>query len=173
MRRTLAFIFLCFVACGLCAEESGGSRKPRLIIDTNLAYLSLGALSTNADNLFLIVPLEAQLPINAWLSLLPSLTFISFGKASRLSGGAMLLGECGISYHPEALGSSGWCFELSPGIAYAFDSRLAGLVVSGEGGYQWLLGKSLFLGLSGGGKYIYLDGTLLMPDLKLRLGFAL
>jgi len=173
MRRLYALIFLCFVAGGLCAEESGYPRRPRLIVDTNLAYLALSALSTNADNLFLILPLEAQLPMNARFGLIPSLTFIYFGKAGSLSGGAMLLGECGISYRPEALGSCGWCFELSPGIAYAFDSRLAGLVVSGGIGYQWLLGKGLFLGLSGGGKYIYMEGTLLMPDLKLRLGLAL
>ena len=89
MRRAYAFIFLCLVACGLCAEESGGPRKPRLIVGTNLAYLSLSALSTNADSIFLIVPLEAQLPMNARFSLLPSLTFIYFSKASSLSGGAM------------------------------------------------------------------------------------
>jgi hypothetical protein len=173
MKRLCASFFLCLLACGLRAEGALAPKKPKMVVDTNLAYMALGALSTSADNLFLILPLELRLPTAAGFGLVPSLTFLYFGKGSGLSGGAMLLGECGVSWYPEAWGSSGWCFELSPGIAYAFDSRHAGLVVSGAVGYQWLLVKGLFLGLAAGARYVYMEGSLFLPDLKLRLGFAL
>lgn len=144
-----------------------------MVVDTNLAYLTLGALSSGPGNLFLILPLEARLPMEGRLGLVPSLTFLYFGKGPGLLGGAMLLGECGISWSLGASGPSGWSLELSPGVAYALDSRLAGLLLSGGGGYQWLLGKGLFVGLFAGARYVYMEGSLFLPDLKLRLGFAL
>lgn len=173
MRRLCAFIFLCFAVGGLGAEESAAPRKPALVLDTNLAYLALGAISSRADNLFLILPLELRLPLNERFGLVPSLTFLYFGKGSGFSGGAMLVGECGLSFNPGAGGPRGWCLELAPGLAYAFDSRRAGLLLSGGGGYQWLLGKGLFLGLFAGARYVYMEGSLFLPDLRLRLGFAL
>ena len=173
MKRLYAFLFLCLLTCGLRAEGGLAPGKTRVVVDTNLAYLALGALSSGADNLFLVLPLELRLPMDERLVLVPSLTFLYFGKGSGLSGGAMFLGECGISWNPGASGPRGWSIEVSPGLAYAFDSRLAGLLLSGGGGYHWLLEKGLFLGLFAGARYVYMEGSLFLPDLKLRLGFAL
>jgi hypothetical protein len=153
------------IALGLLATGAQAA-EPSFAIASNAAYLGLSAISTNANNVFLVVPLETQIKLSDYLSLNPSLTFVYYGST-------LLLGECALAFHPEGRGLSGWNLALSPGLAYAFDSRLVGLVVSAEGGYQWVLGRGLLLGLGGGAKFIWINGQLWLPDLKLRLGYCL
>jgi hypothetical protein len=84
----------------------------------------------------------------------------------------MVLFDLGASFHFGA-GLQGWVIGLTPGVFYSFDSRLAGFSASIKSGYQWVLEKGLVLGVMLGGRYIYLDGTLVIPDLALNLGWRL
>jgi hypothetical protein len=169
-KSILVLLIMSFVATGLFAEDA--AHHPKVALGTNLAYWGLSAISTNSSSIFLVVPLEAQVMIGEALSLNPGLTFLYYGNSTNKYGGSLILGECGVGYHFGKRSLSGWSVALSPGLAYSFDSKLFGLVLSGEAGYQWTIGRGLFLGLSGGGKYIWMDGYMIMPDLKLRIGYA-
>lgn len=169
-KSVIVLLIVSLSAIGAFAEDTTASRK--VVLETNLAYLGLSAFSTNGSNMFLVIPLEAQVMISDRISVNPSLTFLYFGNSGGISDGSMLLGECGIGYHSGREVLCGWSAGISPGLAYAFDSKLFAFVLSGELGYQWILGKGLFLGLSGGGKYIWMNGNLVIPDLKLRIGYA-
>lgn len=172
MKRNIFIISLMMglITIGASADDRIDSKK--VIIQTNLAYLGLSAISTNGSNIFLVIPLEAQVRISAMFSINPALTFLYFGNSTNQYSGSLILGECGIGYHSGKDTMCGWSAGISPGLTYAFDSKLFGFVLSGEVGYQWVLGKGLLLGLAGGGKYIWMDGDMVIPDLKLRIGYA-
>ena len=159
-----------FATVGPFAEDV--AHPPKVALGTNLAYWGLSAISTNGSNIFLVVPLEAQVMIGGTLSVNPGLTFLYYSNSTNKYGGSLILGECGVGYHFGKRSLSGWSLGLSPGLAYSFDSKLFGFVLSAEAGYQWIVGRGLFLGLSSGGKYIWMDGSMIMPDLKLRIGYA-
>jgi hypothetical protein len=171
MKRSAILFIMCLSTIGeLSAEDVADSKKAA--ITTNLAYLTLSAVSTNSNNIFLIVPLEAQIMVGNRISVNPSLTFLYFGNPQNNYDGALILGECGVGYHSEKENLYGWSAGISPGLAYAFDAKLFGFVLSAEAGYQWALGNGLLLGVSGGGKYIWMDGDMVIPDLKLRIGYT-
>jgi hypothetical protein len=169
-KNILVLLMMSFATVGPFAEDV--AQPPKVALGTNLAYWGLSAISTNGSNIFLVVPLEAQVMIGGALSVNPGLTFLYYGNSTNKYGGALILGECGLGYHFGKKGLSGWSAALSPGLAYSFDSKLFGFVLSAEAGYQWIVGEGLFLGLSGGGKYIWMDGYMVMPDLKLRIGYV-
>lgn len=146
--------------------------SPSIVLTTNAAYLGLSAISINGSNTLLILPMEAQVAVHRSFSINPSLTFLYFNNTNYSNNGFLILTECGIGYHPEGEKLNGWSLGLSPGIAYAFDAKLAGFVVSVEAGYQKIFGRGFVLGISGGGKYIWMDGDMVIPDLKLRIGYA-
>ena len=50
---------------------------------------------------------------------------------------------------------------------------MTGFAAAISGGYQWILNKGLVLGVMLGGRYIYIDGTMVIPDLALNLGWKL
>jgi len=172
MRRAFAVVVALLIWAPLFAEESGVESRRHWVVSTNLAYLTLSAISTKPTNTFLVLPLESQISLCPRLSVNPALTFLYYHNVADLAPGAMLLGECGIGFHPGLRGLQGWSIALAPGFAYSIDSHLVGIVVSAEAGFQWILGRGLFLGLLGGGRFVHMDGTLVMPDLKFRLGWA-
>lgn len=172
MKRKAMSLLLLFAAIGIRAEEIAATRDATLAFSTNLAYLTLSAVSTNPRNALIILPAEAQIAITERLSLRPALTFVYSGNSETESPSALLLAECGISFAPWRTGLHGWHLGVSPGIGYAFDSRKVAAVASVEGGYQWRLRQGLFLGVAGGGKYVWQNGSLVMPDLKVRIGWA-
>ncbi len=169
-KNILVLLMMSFATVGPFAEDV--AHPPKVALGTNLAYWGLSAISTNGSNIFLVVPLEAQVMIGGTLSVNPGLTFLYYGNSTNKYGGSLILGECGVGYHFGKRSLSGWSLGLSPGLAYSFDSKLFGFVLSAEAGYQWIVGRGLFLGLSSGGKYIWMDGSMIMPDLKLRIGYA-
>jgi len=141
-------------------------------VETNVAYLALSALSTSPKNTFLVLPLKSQIMVTEKISIDPSLLFVYNKNAANEEENFMVLFELGASFHFND-GLEGWTMGLSPGVFYAFDSRLVGFAAAIKGGYQWVLGKGLVLGLMLGGRYIYIDGTLVLPDLALDLGWKL
>lgn len=164
--------FILFLAGGLSfADET--SAPPNLAICTNLAYLALSAVSSSPSNAFVIVPIEIQVGLGPNFSLNPAVTIIYFSSARSAYSGVLAVAECGLAFYPAGNSRSGWNVALSPGVAYAFDTRSAGLVVSGEGGWRWLFARHWLCGISLGARYVRMDGDLFLPDVKLRLGWLL
>jgi hypothetical protein len=89
------------------------------------------------------------------------------------SNGFMILAECGLGFHAHENELTDWSFSLEPGLAMAFDTLKVAICISGEAGYQWVFKKGLFIGIAVGGKSIWMDGNLIIPDLKLRIGYGL
>lgn len=165
----LAIVLFC--QCLYSAPAEDGFRIEALV-ETNTAYLALSALSTNQKNVFLILPAKSQILVVEYFSVDPSLLFIYNKNATYSEENLMFLAELGASFH---LGGrlKGWTIGLSPGVFYSFDSRLTGFAAAIKGGYQWVFEKGLVLGVMLGGRYIYIDGTMLIPDLALNLGWKL
>jgi len=66
---------------------------------------------------------------------------------------------------------NGFTVGLLPGFIYSFDSKRPGFSFSVNSGYQWIIGKGLVVGTLIGGRYIYIDGTLIIPDLSCNIGW--
>ncbi len=132
----------------------------------------MSALSTSPKNIFLVLPVKSQILVAKNFSIDPSLLFIYNKNAANNEENLMALFELGASLHFGG-GLKGWTIGLAPGVFYSFDAKLTGFAAAVKGGYQWVLGKGLVLGVVLGGRYIHMDGTLIIPDLALDLGWKL
>jgi len=169
-KRLLPILMLCFLLPKIYTQ---GKIDHNININTNAAYLLLSAISTNSNNLFIILPLESQIALQSNFSINPSVIALIFGKPSNNYTGSMLLTECGIAYQPKGFGISGWRIGIGTGIAYALDNNKIGLSFSGELGYQWEFQNRFICGVSGGFRDVIMEGNLIIPDLRIRIGLAL
>ena len=157
---------------GYSVFAEANQKDDHTLFSTNLAYIGFSALSLSEGGTLIILPIENQTRFSKHFSINSSITSLYYGTKSTQNIGMMILGECGVGYHTNENGLAGWSFSLLPGLAFAFDTMKFAFSISGETGYQWILNNGLFLGLSVGGKNIWMDGNLLIPDLKLRIGYA-
>lgn len=172
MKRLLLIFMLCVFLFSFTAFAETIPTVEHTIFSTNLAYISLSALSLSEGGKLIIVPIENQTYFSKHFSINSAITSLYFGTTASSTSGMMILGECGIGYHIQADGLTGWCFSLMPGLVLTFDTMKLAFSLSGEAGYQWVFNDGIFLGLGVGGKSIWMDGNLLIPDLKLRIGYA-
>jgi hypothetical protein len=173
MKKIVVFAFC---LCALSSAFAQDGRAGSVCVGTNLSYLALSALSINANSAMVAMPVDVQVALSDGLTLQPEAIYIHNWRRSGQASGT-IVGQCGLAWHPEGLGLKGWYLGAGLGLAYATDSRSFLLLVNADGGYQWILGQGLFLGLGGGGRLMFSlapgGGYLPMPDLKLRLGWAL
>jgi hypothetical protein len=169
-------LLLALCLCALSHGFAQNGRSGSVCVGTNLAYLALSALSINANSAMVVLPLDVQVALSEGLTLQPEAVLIHNWRSSGATWDT-IVGQCGLAWHPEGLGLRGWYLGAGLGLAYATDSRSVLLLVNADGGYQWILGQGLFVGLGGGGRLMISlapgGGYLPMPDLKLRLGWAL
>jgi len=145
--------------------------KPGVIVETNLAYWALSAISHSESNLLAIIPLYSQICLSDDLSLDASVVYIFNRNSKTANSGSMLLTEIGMSFHPFGNGLPGWTMGILPGILYSFDSNIVGLAISANAGYQWIIDERIVVGALIGGRYIYVGGTLALPDLAINVGW--
>ena len=143
-----------------------------VLIESNLSYLLLSALSTNESNVLLVLPLYSQIACTPLVGMDVSLVFIFNENEKTTEDNAMLLMEAGVSIHPNR-SLHGWTIGVLPGLIYSFDSRTAGFSVLVNGGYQWVLGNGLVLGALVGGRYVRIDGYMVIPDIALNIGWKI
>ena len=166
IRKVTIYFSLCIFAFSASAETH------QMVFSTNLAYIGLTALSLSGGGRLIVVPIENQIGFSKHFSVNPSITTLYFGTTASQASGILVLGECGIGYHTHENELSGWCFSIEPGLVITLDTLKLAYSLSGEAGYQWILNNGLFVGLAVGGKSIWMDGNLLIPDLKLRIGYG-
>ncbi|HPE88977.1 MAG TPA: hypothetical protein P5298_01705 [Spirochaetia bacterium] len=154
----------------LQAQESDGGAE--YSIETNLAYIALGAFSSAGGNVFIVAPLYSQLRVFGRFSVDLAAAYIYNSHPTLETPSAMILAEAGASYHPSA-SIGGWTFGLLPGFVYSFDSRTAGFSASLNCGYKWVIGNGLILGALTGARYVWIDGYIVLPDLAISLGYRL
>jgi hypothetical protein len=169
----LLCLLVYFLPGQLIAENTTEREFQGLLIETNTAYLALSALSSNSNNLFLIIPVYMQIPVTSFLSIDPSIVVIHNERVQTSYTGTMMLTELGCSYHPGNRGLYGWSVGLLPGFVCSFDTAQYGFTLSANIGYQWLFDAGLVLGLFVGGRYIYINGTLIIPDLAITAGWRI
>jgi hypothetical protein len=164
----VSLLMICVPALG--AQEADG--RAEYTIETNLAYITLGLVSSTGGNAFYVAPLYSQLRIFGRFSVDLAATYIFSRDAVLQTPSSMILAEVGASYHPSA-SIHGWTFGLLPGFVYSFDSNMAGFSASLNCGYKWVLGDGLILGALTGLRYVWIDGYLVLPDLAISLGYRL
>jgi hypothetical protein len=165
-------LFLAILAAAPLGAQDG--REESVEISTNAAYLILSAVTVRTTGAMIVLPLECQIALNRSFALHPAVVAI---WTANFSGGAQTVtveAECAFAWRPEGKSLRGWYLSAGPGAALAMDSNHILVLANLDCGYQWLLGKGLLLGLGGGGRAIFdtSGGFLLMPDLKLRIGYA-
>jgi len=170
--KCLSMLAAFFFSQSLYSMPVSGRFRVEALVETNTAYLALSALSTNPKNIFLVVPIKSQILVTENISVDPSLLFIYNKSATYSEENLMFLVELGASFH---FGGrlKGWNIVVSPGVLYSFSAQMTGFAAAISGGYQWILNKGLVLGVMLGGRYIYVDGTLIIPDLALNVGWRL
>lgn len=172
LRFFLSALLAVFFCSSLYSEPTSDRFRVAALVETNTAYLALSALSTSSKNIFLILPVKSQILIAEKLSVDPSLIFVYNKNSSSQEENLMALIELGASFHFGG-GLKGWTIELSPGAFYSFDSQMIGFTAALKAGYQWILNIGLVLGIMLGGRYIYIDGTMIIPDLAVDFGWML
>lgn len=154
----------------LQAQEADGGAE--YSIETNLAYIALGAVSCTGGNVFIVAPLYSQLRVFGRFSVDLASAYIYNSHPTLATPSSMILAEAGASYHPSGA-IRGWTFGLLPGVTYSFDSRIAGFSISANCGYKWVIGNGLILGALTGARYVWIDGYIVLPDLAISLGYRL
>ncbi len=168
----LTLIMLIVISRNAYANGPVEQRNHPVLVESNISYLLLSALSTNAGNVLLVLPIYSQMACTPFVSLDVSFVYIYNRNEKTIEDNSMLLTEAGISIHP-GRSLQGWTIGLLPGLVYSFDSRKAGFSVLMNGGYQWIFGNGLVLGALAGGRYVYIDGYMVIPDIALNIGWKI
>ncbi len=172
MRALAMMLIASLIVCApaLQAQEADGGAE--YSIETNLAYIALGAFSSTGGNVFIVAPLYSQLRVLGRFSVDLAAAYIYNSRPTLETPSSMILAEAGASYHPSG-SIRGWTFGLLPGLTYSFDSRIAGFSISANCGYKWVIGNGLILGALTGARYVWIDGYIVLPDLAISLGYRL
>ena len=167
----LAVVVLLFVE--VTAYSQGKKEEYGTTISTNLAYLTLSGISCSGSSMLIIAPIYFEIMMNDYLSANPTAIFIISRNATTSHIGMVTLAEFGIAFHPNAKGHEGLIAGITPGLAYSFDSKKIGFTLSGDFGYQWIVGKKWVIGAVAGGRLIYIDGQMVIPDLGINVGYII
>jgi hypothetical protein len=170
IKRTIAVAIFILIIIGSGISEEVNAKK--VILNTNLAYLGMSAFMTSSQGAFIAIPLEAQIKISNYLSIIPCATIMYYANNKTSYSELILMGEIEVAYMSKP-NMNGWMIGLLPGIEYSIDSKKMGISIGTEIGYQWNIGEMLMLGVSGGVREIFMDGNITLPDLKARIGIRL
>jgi hypothetical protein len=178
-KRVFTAIAVFFTATAALAAQTAGVNsspsRPTLSFSTNLAYFAFSAFNSGGDNLFLLLPLEAEIGIGASFSIRPEAGLMLNRESGAPSASSTLIVNCGAAWYPQRNRPRGWYLAAAPGIGASFAAGQWLFLLSAEGGYQWLLGRGLLLGLGGGCRWVAMmdgSGSMPLPDLRLRVGWA-
>lgn len=157
------------------AEPSPADGAPSFSLSTNLAYFVFSAFMMNENSFFAVLPLEAEIGLTRSLALRPELGLLVYKEPEIASPSVTYVLDCGLAWYPQNQRPRAWYLAAGPGLGYVSDSGFWLFLLSAEGGYQWLLGKGLLLGAGAGIRYVIMmdgSGSMPLPDLRLRLGWA-
>ncbi|OQB95604.1 MAG: hypothetical protein BWX81_01852 [Spirochaetes bacterium ADurb.Bin110] len=171
IRRIITCLLLAIFISAFYGQEKEAAYSTTLT--TNLAYLTLSAISCSKNSALVIVPVYCEIMLNDFLGVNPSTVVIYTSNVQTSHYGLMILAELGITLHPNKKGHAGFVIGIIPGIVYSFDSNISGYTISANAGYQWLIKDRLVINTTLGGRYINIDGQMLIPDLGINIGYKI